>query len=491
MKGPEAVVLGFIAEGGAPALHDCEAQGLTESAFPSADAATVWRMAKRLDGERTDWPGDELLDAVNESRPELVDALLEGQGRVGCGALVPRHVGKLLKRAWKRDVLAAADALRGAVKSGGDATEAWCRLSSVFSSGARVARVHWMTAGEILDAELPPESWLVHPWLSPGQVSALVGAPGTGKTRFVVWSLAAMMARHPAIGSMRIPEREGGGKWLIVAGNENGLRRVQEDLRAVGAAFPEAVEEIRRRLVFHVFQDGDLPMDAAALVWVENKLRELGEECEGVTFDPLSDFLPAAQSLNEDAAMKGLVVRLRNMVRRAAPKAAVLLVHHARGGRDAMLRAVDAFESGEAGRNSKMLGATCRCVLNLVPYDDAGGVVGAVGKCNDARRPPPFALRLENGVYVRDPDFALERWKEEVREGKKRAGAASVSDGGRGEDVARLIQPGERVSAGTLEARAEGAGIPRATYYRHRKAAVDAGFIVEDECGWMLGDELP
>ena len=487
----ETFIAGRLGCAGSKEFRICKGMGISEDAFTLPDGAIVWQTAENLDKQGKDWDGQALAGALNEVRKDLPNVLGDAMDAAISPAFLPYHVGKLLASQHLRETLAAADAFHAALAAGGDdATEAWCKLATVYSSGPSGAKVHWMTAGKILDEEIPPERYYVFPWLAEGKMSALVGAGGTGKTRVYLWALAAMVAGHPAVGSMEIPKREGGGKWLIVAGNENGLRRLQTDLRSIVTAFPGAVEEIRRRLVFHVVLDGDVPMDADALPWVEIKLRELGAECEGVVFDPLSDFLPSGESLNDDANMKALCIRLRDMVKRAAPKAAVLLVHHARGGRDAIVRAVDAFEAGEAGRNSRMLSYTCRCVLNLVPYDDAGGVVGVVGKCNDAKRPAPFALRLENGVYVRDADFNFEAWVETVKSGGKvGTDSVSVSDGGgRGEDVVGLIQPGERVSAGTLEARATGAGISRATYFRHRKAAVDAGLIVDDGCGWRLAE---
>lgn len=493
MTPAEAFIVGRLGIDGCKAFRVAAGMGVSEATFPSPDGALVWRTAAKLDADGGDWDGVALLAALERVQAEAdwPDKLAPLQETAFSGAYLPYHVGKLLSEAWRRNALAAADGFRGALASGGAAAEAWCKLATAYSSGTVGAKVHWMTAGEILDAAEPPEEYLIFPWLCTGKMSALVGAGGTGKTRFYIWALSAMMAGHPAVGSMPIPKRTGGGKWLVVAGNENGLRRLQTDLRAIVTAFPGAVEEIRRRLCFHVAQDGDVPMDADALPWVETKVRELGEDCEGVVFDPLSDFLPPGESLNEDAAMKGLCVRLFDMVKRAAPKAAVLLVHHARGGREAILKSVDSFESGEAGRNSRMLAATVRSVLNLVPYDEAGGVVGVVGKLNDARKPPPFALRLVEGVYQREQDFNLERWAEDVRQGTKRESPASVSAGGGGEDVAALLVPGERVSAGTLEARAAKAGLSRRTFYRHLEKAVTDGLVVKDELGYLLAEGEP
>ncbi|MBQ7252147.1 MAG: AAA family ATPase [Kiritimatiellae bacterium] len=485
MTPAERYAVGSLLTEGAAALRLCEAEGLAEDTFADALAVAVWRCAKKLDGEAREWDGVALADRVSREVPGGVAQFADAMGEAVSLAFLPCRVREIAEAAWRRDTSREAAALAGQLRHGGDGAEAWEKLVALYTGNARLARVHWMTGGEVLDAPDEPNAFFVHPWLAPGTLAALVGAGGTGKTRFYLWALAAMFAGRPMVGTMPIASRASGGKWLVVAGNENGLARLKADLSRLAGAMPDAAAGIRERLVFHVVRDGDAPMDADALPWVEAKLRELGDACEGVVFDPVSDLLPAGESLNEDASMKALCVRLRGLVKRAAPKAAVLLVHHARGGREAILKAVDAFESGETGRNSKMLAATCRCVLNLVPYDGEGGVVGAIGKCNDAKRPEPFALRFVGGEYQRDPDFSLDKWKEEIRSGGREDAKAGSAYG---RELDGLLVEGELVAPGTLQKRAEAAGMSRTVYFRRLKEALEGGRILREAGGYRLAE---
>jgi len=480
----ERMLVGPFLNAGADAYRVAVAQGVTREMLVDALAGAVWDAAAALDRERPGrWDGNDALCAANPPEGEVAALLdLVNQSVVAYPLDTVRAVApRVVEAHGRRRLLEGLAEVRGLVERGEEAGEAWGRLLEVRATAGRAARLSFMDAGEILDAALPPKVYHVFPWLASGELSAIVGAGGTGKSRFVLYALASVIAGARKVGSMEIPGGSSGGRWLVVGGNENDVHRYRMDLEELARAFPEAVPELRRRLVFHVYRPGDKLLDAEALLDVEEKVRELGD-VEGVVIDPLSDMMPSTPdaSLNDDSTMKGLCVRIRDGIKRVAPKACVLLVHHARGGREAMGRAVDAFEAGEAGRNSKMLAATCRCVLNLVPFDEAGGVVGFVGKCNDARKPDPFALRKVDGAgYAPVEDFDVEWWLSEVvgrrRGGGKPGPEAQYSEDGR--ELERYFPDDAPMKGAEVVERAGADGICRSRVYTLLGFAQDAGWL--------------
>ena len=490
----ERMLVGPMLNCGAARFREAKAEGVTREMLVDTLAGAVWEAAEALERSRPGrWDGNDLLVSVAVPDGDYADLLaLVNQSVVAYPEdTVRAAVKRVIEAHGQRATLAALEEVRTATAKGEDTGEAWGRLLEVRATAGRPSRLSFMDAGEVLDAALSPKVYHVYPWLAAGSLSAIVGAGGTGKSRFVLFALASIIARRRLLGNMEIPCRTGGGRWLVVGGNENDVYRYRADLEELARAFPDAVPELRRRLVFHVYRDGDKILDLDALADVEEKVREMGD-VDGVVFDPLSDFTPPGESLNDDKTMKALCVRLRDGIKRVAPRATVLIVHHARGGREAAGKAVDVFDAGEAGRNSKMLATTSRCVLNLVPYDEAGGIVAAVGKCNDAKRPEPFAMHKTEAGYVRDLDFDLEAWAEEVA-GKKGGGAGRPSkyspDGA--ELEACFETPTETVPAGELERRAEAKGISRRSYYRLLDAMKAAGRVEKVGGGYRLTGGRP
>ena len=488
----EAFAVGSLLWWGPEAFRVCRRQSIDADAFLDPLAVACWTAAAKLEGGGEVWNGDTLFQAVADAVGiDALAGMAEAMNKATTIAFLEYHVQALLEARWKRQMLLALAAMGEAVKTG-DVGAAYAHLDEVYRSGGRRAGLTWKTAGEILDEHRPPQSYFIYPWLSPGTLSAVVGQPGAGKTRFVLYALASMIAGRRKVGSMDIPRRDGGGPWLIVGGNENSQQRYDADLKELLRVFPYAEEEIRNRLVFHVYNPGDTMLDADALHLVFEKVREVGN-VEGVVFDPPSDVKPPGESLNDDSTMKELCVRLRDGIRRMAPEACVLLIHHAAGGRENAGRAVDPFESGEVGRNSKMLAATARCVLNLVPYDGEGGIVCAFGKLNDAKRPVPFAMRkVQDAGYELEIDFDVESWVEGLKD-KRGGGGAAGRPGKSASDGSELLPCFEEdegcVPAGEVEARAKGRGISRATCYRLLRHLLEGGRIVKEAGGYRLARE--
>lgn len=477
-------MVGPLLNVGADGFRVALAQGVAREMIGDGLAGAIWDAAVALEKSRPGrWDGNDLLAAVNTADFDALAALMNASVVAYPLDTIQAAARRVVEAHGRRRTLDALAEVRDRMERGDDDGEAWGRLVEARATAGRPARLSFMDAGEILDAKLPPKVYHVFPWLAAGSLSALVGAGGTGKSRFVLFALACVIAGKRTVGSLEIPGGSAGGRWLVVGGNENDVYRYRADLEELAQAFPSAVPQLRRRLVFQVYRDGDKLLDADALPDVEEKVRELGD-VEGVVFDPLSDFAPPGESLNDDKIMKALCVRLRDGIKRVAPSACVLLVHHARGGRDAAGKAVDVFEAGEVGRNSKMLAATCRCVLNLVPFDEAGGVVGFVGKCNDARKPPPFALRKVPGEgYEAVEGFDVATWLAEVV-GKHGAGggargpAPQYSDDGRGE-LGEYFQDDTPMKVADLVKLAGEKGMGRRRVYECLGRALNAGWLVE------------
>lgn len=478
----ERKMVGPLLNVGADGFRVAVAHGVAREMLVDPLAGAVWDAAATLERERPGrWDGNDLLAAVAMLDSDALAGMMNASVVAYPLDSIQGAARHVVEAHGRRRTLDALAEVRERTERGDDDSEAWGRLVEVRETAGRPARLSFMDAGEILDAALPPKLYFIFPWLAAGSLSAIVGAGGTGKSRFVLWALASVIAGARTVGSMEIPGGSVGGRWLVVGGNENDVYRYRADLEELAQAFPSAVPQLRRRLVFHVYRDGDRLLDANALPDVEEKVRELGD-VEGVVFDPLSDFAPAGESLNDDKIMKALCVRLRDGIKRVAPRACVLLVHHARGGRDAAGKAVDVFEAGEVGRNSKMLAATARCVLNLVPLDDAGGVVGFVGKCNDARKPPPFALRkVDRAGYAPVEDFDVEAWLAEVvgkRGGGARGPERQYSDDGR-EELGAYFQDDTPMKGADVVALAGEKGMVRSRVYELLARAVGAGWLVQ------------
>jgi hypothetical protein len=501
----EQVALFAMANHGATAYRELRREGVQAAMFQSAVGRSVFEAARRLEEERPgDWKSGDLYFRANRDFPSTMAELNAMFNTTPVPlprlALDSRAVGQAIVQAYRRSrTEEAAKSLLSRLKNGGDWNEELGRLVEVGAGGSMRRRLSYFTGGEN-DERDEAATYHLCPVLIAGQVTSVVGAGGTGKTKVVIHWIGAAIAGS-SFGDFKNPEILPGGHWLYVGGNENSKNRLLAEREDVCRFHPEAADEIRRRLVFQYAAEGDTVLDADALDLVEEKLRELAETPDGlagVVFDPLSDFSPRGESLNEDACMKGTVVRLREMVRRVCPVACIVLIHHSRGGRAAFLSALDPFDAGEFGRNSKMLAFTSRCSVNIVPYLYPGSVVLKVAKCNnDAWTGKPFAMLFDAkaGGYVEDEYFDLEAFRAKLAEDsskpKKPKPAKKDSDGDKptppppkakddGAALKAFLEIGESVTWKELYERTASQGgnpMAKSSFSRKLKAATEDGWL--------------
>ena len=479
----ERRLCGLMLNAGTAVYGIARAHGVSGEMMQDRLAREIWAAAERLAREGPgQWDGPALLAAVDTT--EDLDGLLQlvQVSVVGFPEDVARPLAREVVAAHgKRQLLDALAAYREVVERDGDEGAVWAQLLERKSAAGRVRRLSFVSGEWLLAHRPPPKTYVLEPLVAAGEMCAVVGPPGCGKSRLVLSMLAAAVAGEKSFGTLPIPSGFGDGRFLIVSGNENGRHRLTSDLEELCAAYPSAKEELPRRFRFHKVEGGDKPFDFAAWGDVLEEVREMGD-CLGVVLDTLSDATPPGESLNDDATMKALCVHLRDTLKQVAPRAFLMLLHHARGGREQMARAVDPFEAGECGRNSKLLAGTCRAVLNVVPLDGEGGVVCQIGKLNDAKKPPAFAMRKVPGAgYAPVEDFNLEQWLEQTV-GKRNGGGARGHAPQYGDDGRELETyfPGEvPVAAADLVTLAEKGGMGRRRLYDLLGRAVKSGWLVQ------------
>jgi hypothetical protein len=253
-------------------------------------------------------------------------------------------------------------------------------------------------------------------------LAALIAPPGTGKTR------AALQIAVAANLGLPFGPLAGHGRplrWLFLAGNENSRQRYRADLEALLRVLtPTQREAVLDSLHFHLVEDIDDTMTASTVGRIGETVGDTG--AGAVVIDPLGDVLTG--DANADGDVRSSLRALVQSIRKANPLACILLVHHARTGKQNIVQAVG-YDRGNYGKNSKALYAACRSVINMAPGDpdDTSKVVFACGKCNDAAPFPTFGMRLEQGVYVPDPAFDLDAWTADL-EGKRTGAKLSVQD---------------------------------------------------------------
>lgn len=147
------------------------------------------------------------------------------------------------------------------------------------------------------------------------------------------------------------------------------------------------------------------------------------QEAPGVIVaDPLANFAPG--DIAKPGEMKEAIRTLLGIIRRVAPKAAVLLLHHARTGRQNIAQGVG-WDAGNFGLGGKALFSAARCQLNLMPgkADNDSHLVLSCAKANNCQRFEVRGLRFDpvNFSYALDAEFDADAWRADV-EGKARAG---------------------------------------------------------------------
>ena len=318
-----------------------------------------------------------------------------------------------------------------------------------------------------------------------GELCLLAGQGGLGKSRLSLWLACCQITGREWCGLGTAGEP---ATWLFV-GNENSVLRWKTDLEAMRANFTDAewatLEDRLRLLAMVEPEDGVMVLTDSC----DRLARTLDEIRPGVlVLDPWAAFIPGNENDSHDT--RDAVAWLLRIVRGHAPDAALLVVAHARTGREHARRAADGFEAGGFIRGSKVLYSIARAQLNLAPgsADDSSRLVLAWGKGNNGPRFEPRGVRLnpQTFAYEPDPEFDLREWRDAVDGGTK-------GDKANAADVWHAVNDGCRQAkdiAAHLEAEWQ---TPRRTAERLIQAAVSNGYIetVTPRGSYALGPKRP
>ncbi len=323
-----------------------------------------------------------------------------------------------------------------------------------------------------------------------GAWTSIVGIGGLGKTRLALWFLICQMVHREWCGipTNGIPQR------AVILSTENGLKRWQNDLSHFMALLTDSERAIveANLLILAMTEDeeGDMCLGSPG---VRARLKAtLTETAPGiVVFDPFADMVEGDESKTVDVV--ATLRHLRDVTRKACPKAAIAIVHHARTGAANVGQAGDLFNAGNYGRGSKALYSRVRCEIQLAPAhrDDANRLVVACGKANDA---PKFAPRCvvfdpETFTYRVDPDFDMDAWRDDVA-GKRKQTSLSIVDV---VEAVRSLAPvaGDETTTKQVHEFLAADGTPLRTVQRQLRAAEESGYLRDGNkrSTWRLGSK--
>lgn len=261
-----------------------------------------------------------------------------------------------------------------------------------------------------------------------GKWMSILGIGGLGKTRIILYLAICQITGRPWCG---LPTKGKPLKWLFLS-NENGLERWKTDLVAMLSTLTEAdatlVEENLRIMALVDDEDGDLNAgNPLAMARLGATLRV--ENPGVIIFDPWADMVAGDENKTVDAVTTLRV--LRPIVRKEAPKAGVIVIHHGRTGSANVGQAGDNYQAGNFGRGAKALYSAVRAEIQLAPgdRDDPSRIVLACGKNSDG---PKFTARgvvfdSETHTYAVDPSFDLDAWRNDVN-GKRTDKSVTIAD---------------------------------------------------------------
>lgn len=288
------------------------------------------------------------------------------------------------------------------------------------------------TPDELLAWTPPSDAVIIgdanHGYVVREELTVIIGPPGTGKSRLLTWgAICAITGRQFAgLGIQNSPT-----KWLLI-GNENSRRRQRYDLERMMSTLTNAEREsVRSNLRIHVLdqaRDSLLDLgDRGAREAIAATLRLHTPDV--VVFDPWANMVPGDENKNSD--VRDGVRHLLNLVRLNAPRAACIVVHHARTGAATVAQAGNRFSGASLSRGGKALPSAARCEIAVWPGDaeDGGRIVVTCEKSNNAPIFAPRGLILdpESMTYDIDPSFNVEAWRDDVS-GKKTNQSASIAD---------------------------------------------------------------
>ena len=327
--------------------------------------------------------------------------------------------------------------------------------------------------------------FLLPAYLTRGELTTMIGQGGLGKSRLALWlAICQILGRKWCGVETSGPPQ----KWLFL-GDENSIARLKQDLeRMFSVLTSEEIARVDEFLRLPALLDlddcdvwlGDLTTQARVRLTIE-------QEAPGVVVaDPLANFAPG--DIAKPGEMKEAIRTLLTIIRHAAPRAANLLLHHARTGRQNIAQGVG-WDAANFASGGKALFSAARCQLNLMPgsKDDDTRLVLSCAKANNCRRFDPLGLIFspENFTYELDPEFDAETWLANV-EGRARSGQSLCTVA----DVVRAVRDGYTATKDLVAHLTEACATSKSTIERLIHRAWDGGGIKPLTRGrWMLGSK--
>lgn len=245
------------------------------------------------------------------------------------------------------------------------------------------SRLGLLPVAQLLAKTFPPIEWSVEGYIERGDLAAIVGVPGGGKTFLAIYWLVQAAMRGERVALI---EEEGGERGL--------QRRLSRALAAVGGI--AAVHAVGGD-VLYAFKKRVSLMNALDIVALESELAG----CSMAVFDSFARMTPGLEE-NSSAEM-GRVVDALDRVR-TATKATVLVIHHT-----GKLSWKGGVASIGDGRGSSALPGGLDAIVALMPVPPAerqqGYVCGIVAATktreNEPQKPMRFSCQMTGpAAYV-------------------------------------------------------------------------------------------
>jgi len=423
---------------GASVIRKCNEAGLSAADFFDQNHQTVFSAMLELSRKGVPTETSHVAVALRD-RKQLDDIggnafLVKLSAKVSTTAREKEFIEAVRETARRRELIATAKSACEELYSGHgrNVADVSTMLEEFIGKRVRPARPAGFTVwkpSQFLEYTPPADSVIVgDSILERGKWTSLVGIGGLGKTRWALFlAICQIVGRDCCdLGVSGRPLR-----WLILS-TENGLRRWKSDLSTMFSTLSNseraAVESHLRIMALTNDEDGDLNAgNPAAMAALAATLKTQAPDV--IVFDPFAELIDGDENKTEDVV--GTLRTLRQIVRKSAPTAAVLLIHHARTGAGNIVQAGDNYSAGNFGRGAKALYSAVRAELQLAPgdRDDPSRIVLACGKNSDG---PKFTARgivfdPETFTYSTDPTFDLDAWRADVT-GQRTGKSCSIAD---------------------------------------------------------------
>jgi len=317
--------------------------------------------------------------------------------------------------------------------------------------------------GEIARLNLPPPVWFWGECFALGldrvRLHAIFGQGGLGKSR-IGMNIGFNQVLGLPFGNMPT-----GNKPLrhLYMGTENGLHRLQYDIRRMSNGLLQAEQEkIDAHIFLSTLEAPDDPYVILADPANADRWRATIEyrQPDVLWVDPWGDV--QSGDANADTDTRWTLTELTKILGSVNRNSAIVILAHARTGVRNIMEAVG-YDGANFGKGSKALYSCARCVFNLAPgsEDENPPIIVACSKSNDGSKPRPFALTMspDSMTYEVDPTFDVDSWLADIRDrAKGKLKANTKAQNGKADMLSR-VPLDKPISKDALIGSAQGAGI--------------------------------